>query len=183
MILVILQGFMHLAERGSCKKTQTIYTLGFTALLCRPQNQGALDSQKSLKTRKSLYSNNFFTALNPLVMTPHCIAAGRLLKYSHLILFRQLHTRQTTLHQARSSNQTGVLTNVQEVNNRFEVTHWAGMQVEAAGGGGEQQECGDDISSCSESDLKVGTSIKLTVSQRCGTHRQPRHNRLSPVES
>ena len=62
MILVILQGFMHLAERGSCKKTQTIYTLGFTALLCRPQNQGALDSQKSLKTRKSLYSNNFFTA-------------------------------------------------------------------------------------------------------------------------
>ena len=54
--------FMHLAERGPCKKTQTIYTLGFTALLCRPQNQGALDSQKSLKTRKSLYSNNFFTA-------------------------------------------------------------------------------------------------------------------------
>ena len=31
----------------------------------------------------------------------------------------------------------------------------------------------DDISSCSESDPSVGTSIKCTVSQRCGTHRQP----------
>ena len=69
-------------------------------------------------------------------------------------------TPHCSLHHTRSSNQTGIFTNVQEVNNRFEVTHWAGMQVEAAGGGGEQQECGDDISSCLESDLKVGTSIK-----------------------